>query len=215
MYDTGGSYSVCRPATQDADIARRVSWLRHEADPAAQGRRLALEQERERALAMRQPLTTEQAYRLFGTFLGLIPPLAYMERAVRQSHGREEVVYVIFCVAMNAVCCFVGRWFAGLLGRALSGGRARSGAGLFFLAVPMALAWSVVTGGAGGVPCFGIGALFGAFMAMPVALAGFPLFAILHRHLSRGGMIDERHAWPLAFGIPLTIAAVIMSPLLK
>ncbi len=33
MYDTGGSYSVCWPTTQDVHIAQRLSWLRQEIDP--------------------------------------------------------------------------------------------------------------------------------------------------------------------------------------
>jgi hypothetical protein len=79
----------------------------------------------------------------------------------------------------------------------------------------MALGWSLVTGGLGGALFFGVGAAFGFVCALPVALAAFPVFAFLHRLISRGGMIEARHAWPLAFGIPLTIAAMIMSPWLK
>ena len=162
-------------------------------------------------LAMRQPLTTEQAYRLFGTFLGLIPPLAIFERFFVRSSGEKEFALVFLCAAMNVVCCVVGRCFAGVLGRGLGGGRARSRARFVFLVFGMALAWSAVTGGAGGTLFYGVGMFAGAFVAAPVALLGFPAFAILHRLLSRGGMIDARHAWPLAFGIPLTIAAMIMS----
>ncbi len=89
MYDTGGSYSVCRPATEDIYIAQRLSWLGQEIDPGVQRRRLAWEKEEGRALAMRRPLTTEQAYRLFGTFLGLIPPLALFERTLAEAHGDQ------------------------------------------------------------------------------------------------------------------------------
>ena len=68
-----------------------------------------------------------------------------------------------------------------------------------------------MTGAAGGALGFGIGAIFGIFCAIPVALTNFPVFAVLHRIQSHGGMIEERDLWPIAFGIPLATAALIMS----
>ena len=210
MYDTGGSYSVCRPTTQDFHIAQRMSWLSQEIDTDVQRRRLSWEKEEGRALSMQQPLTTEQAYRWFGTFLGLLPPFAIFERTIMRSRGNEEFWGVVLCVAMNVVCCLVGRWYGGVLGRWAGNLHSRSRAGFALVIFVMAIGWSVVTGGLGGIPFFGIGAAFGPFFAAPVALAGFPVFAILHRLISRGGMIEACHTWPLAFGIPLTIAALIM-----
>lgn len=192
-----------------------MSWLGHEVDPDVQRRRLALEQEEGRALAMRRPLTTEQAYRLFGTFLGLIPPLAIFERTLAKAHGDEAFWLSLLCVVMNMICCLVGRWFGAHLGRRVGDPRRHSRTAFVFVVFILAFSWSAVTGSAGGVLVFGIGAFFGVFCAAPVAFAGFPAFAILHRLISRGGMIEARHAWPLAFGIPLTIAALISSPWLK
>lgn len=191
-----------------------MSWLRREIDPDVQRRRLAWEQEQGRALSMRSPMTTEQAYRLFGTFLGLFPPFALFERFFLTKHDPEFWV-VALCVGMNFVCCLVGRWFGGYLGRWAGNPRTRSLVGFALVVFVMAIGWSVVTGGLGGALFFGIGAIFGAFIAAPVALVGFPAFAILHRLISRGGMIEARHTWPLACGIPLTIAAMILSPWLN
>lgn len=214
MYDTGGSYSVCRPTTQDVHITQRLSWLGQELDPKVQHRRLMWEKEQNRALSMQRPVTTEQAYRLFFTFLGLIPPFALYNRFVTGAEP-DYFPWVWLFVAMNVTCCLVGRWFGGYIGRWAGNPRQRSRAWLALFIIGMALFWSVVTGGLGGALFFLIGALFGPFFAAPVALAGFPVFAILHRLISRGGMIEARHAWPLAFGIPLTIAAFIMSPWLN
>ena len=210
MYDTGGSYSVCQPATQDVHLAQRMSWLRQEVDPGVQHRRLASQREEGRALSMEQPATTEQAYRLFGTFLGLLPPLAIFERALMETKGEEAFWVAAFCAGMNIVCCLVGRWFGGYLGGWAGDPRRRSRVGFALVVFVMAISWSVVTGGLGGLLFFGIGAFFGPFFAAPVALVGFPAFAILHRLISRGGMIEARQVWPLAFGIPLAIAALIV-----
>ncbi len=111
---------------------------------------------------------------------------------------------------MNVICCLVGRWFGAHLGRWAGDPRKYSRTGFFFVVFVMAVSWSVVTGASGGALVFGIGAIFGVFCAAPVAFVGFPAFAILHRLLSRGGMIEARRIWPLAFGIPLTIAAMIL-----
>ena len=216
MYDTGGSYSVCRPSTQDIYIAQRMSWLKAELDPDVQRRRLVWEQEEVRALSMQRPLTTEQAYRWFGTFLGLIPPLALFSRFIATSGVYSDAKLIVaLCVGMNVICCLAGRWFGGYLGRWAGNPRTRTRLGFALVVFVMALAWSVVTGGLGGSLFFIIGALFGPFFAAPVAFVGFPAFAILHRLISRGGMIEARHTWPLAFGIPLTIAAMISSPWFK
>ena len=214
MYDTGGSYSVCWPSTQDLYIAQRLSWLKAELDPKAQRRRLALEEEERRALSMQRPLTTEQAYRWFGTFLGLLPPFAFFNRTFLSVDGGGPFWVTLF-VAMNVTCCLVGRWYGGVLGR--WAGKQRGRGRLWFVAAvfAMALGWSLVTGGLGGALFFGVGAAFGFVCALPVAFVAFPVFAFLHRLISRGGMIEARHTWPLAFGIPLTIAAMIMSPWLK
>ena len=126
--------------------------------------------------------------------------------------NESELMYVALCVAMNAACCAVGRKFGGHLGRKAGDPRSRPWLEFAFCPLFMGLLWGLVTGGLGGALFFGVGAVFGALIATPVALAAFPVFALLHRLHSHGGMIEERQIWPLAFGVPLTIAAMILSP---
>ena len=222
MYDTSGSQSVCYAAPPDYDVVGRLSWLREEI-ARDEGRhkpwRLGHE---ERALSMRNPLTTEEAFAWFGTFLGLFPPFALFGRfiglALREGSSGHlptadgALYWIFFFLAMNAVCCLVGRKFGARLGRQIGDPRAWSWPVYIFSSLVMAVAWAVVTGAAGGAVAFVVGALFGVVCAVPVALLGFPAFAVLHRALSHGGMIEESQLWPLAFGVPLTIAALILSP---
>ena len=112
---------------------------------------------------------------------------------------------------MTTVCCLVGRAFAGHVGRLIGDPRRRSWPGLIFGSLLLAGLWGLVTGAAGGAVCFGFGALFCPFFALPVALVAFPVFATFHRLLSRGGMIEARSLWPLAYGVPGVIAATILS----
>ena len=80
MYDTNGSHSVCYASTTDADAARRLNWLKAEIARYESRRRPWRLSHEDRALAIRNPLATEQAYAWFGTFLGLFPPFAIFAR---------------------------------------------------------------------------------------------------------------------------------------
>jgi hypothetical protein len=79
-------------------------------------------------------------------------------------------------------------------------------------AIAAGFLWACATGAVGGAIVFIIGALFGLMCALPFGLVGFLLFASCHRLLARGGMIDARHFWPVACGIALVSAALILSP---
>jgi hypothetical protein len=217
MYDTGGSYSVCQLAAPDDGVARRLSWLKFELSPDTERRRLAFEREQRRTLSMLRPRTTEEAYRRFGMFLGLLPPLALFGRFLLGLSGDDEMRWVAagVCVLMNLICCLVGRKFGGFLGRRWRDPRAHALPALLVAPFLMALLWGAVTGAAGGAVVVVFGAIFGVLIAVPVALAAFPVFAFLHRLLSHGGMIEERQLRPLAFCVPLTAAALILSPWLK
>lgn len=225
MYDTGGSYSVCQLDVPDNNLARRLNWLSFELSPDTGRRRLVSEREERRTLSMLRPLSTEEAYRWFGTFLGLFPPFALFARMLGKAvedwvsgglptHDGAPYWALLFLV-MNGICCLVGRKFGGYLGRQAGDPRSRSLPAFLLVSLLFGLFWGVVTGAAGGAVAFLIGAVVGVFVAVPVALAAFPVFAVLHRLLSHGGMIEERQVWPLAFGVPLTIAAVILSPWLR
>jgi hypothetical protein len=203
-----------------------LNWLKGELARQEEVRntagRVAEEWRALRANPLDSSVTTEEAYAWFGTFLGLFPPFAlfahiFGDALTRETAGRLPTAdgflfWVLLFLVMNAICCLVGRKFGALLGRKLGDPRAWRWPVFVFSSLLMAVAWGVVTGAAGGAVVFLIGAVAGVFCAVPVALAAFPVFAVLHRALSRGGMIEERRLWPLAFGVPLTIAALILGP---
>jgi len=221
MYDTSGSYSVCYAAVPDYNVAGRLSWLSGElARQEAPGRpaRVSDEGRALRAVSLGDSLTTAEAYAWLGTFLGLFPPFAIFARILGGSFsgggpsGRDFLLWSLLFISMNAVCCFVGRKMGRAVGRRLGDPRALSLPILLMCSLMMAVAWGVVTGAAGGTIGFVVGAIFGVACAVPVALAAFPVFALLHRALPRGGIIESRRLWPLACGIPLVAAAAILSP---
>jgi len=224
MYDTGGSQSVCYAAPRDYNIAGRLSWLRGELARQEAPRKVptvADERRALRAVALGGAQTTAEAYAWFGTILGLFPPFAIFARILwaaydgRTPFTRDFLLWSLLFLSMNAVCCAVGRQMGRVVGRGVGDPRARSLPALLFVALVMAVAWGSVTGAAGGAVGFLVGAFFGVLCAVPVALAAFPVFALLHRALSRDGIIESRRLWPLAYGVPATAAAMILSPWIK
>jgi hypothetical protein len=219
MYDTSGTHSVCYAAPPDNDISVRIAWLKGEverAENSAVAARAAIELER--AQSMLNPTPVDEAYAWFGAFLGLFPPFAIFVRLFGRGVSWEHLFsdgmfffWALLLLVMNVVCCVVGRKFGRVLGRSLGDPREHVWPAHIFLAMLTGLAWGAVTGAAGGAVGFGLGALFGVLFAVPVALVTFPVFAALHRIQSHGGMIEERDLWPLAMGIPLAAAALILS----
>jgi hypothetical protein len=199
-----------------------LSWLAGEVARAEDRGGLSRAAEERRAMSLLNPLTTADAYAWFGTLLGLFPPFAIFGRilghalsegTLRHSPTADVLLFWgLLLLVVNAVCCLVGRKFGAHLGRKMHDPRRWSWPMFLFSSLMMAVAWGLVAGGAGGALVFGIGAIFGVVCAVPVALVAFPVFAVLHRLLSHGGMIEGRRLWPLVFGVPLTVAALILSP---
>jgi hypothetical protein len=171
--------------------------------------------EEEEMLLMHRPVSTEKAYALFGLLLGTLPPAAIFWRMLGQ-HLWIKWPFILgsglflLLLLMNATCCFVGKWMGARVSRWLDDKYGDSWTWKFFMALTAGICWGIVTGAAGGLPAFGIGAIFGALCAVPVGMLAFPTFALLHRLLARGGMIDARHFWPLACGVVMIITALIL-----
>jgi hypothetical protein len=214
MYDTSGAYSVCNAAPTDNDIAVRIAWLRGEVVRAEDRDALRrVEAEIRRALSIVKPVSAEAAYAKFGAYLGLFPPAAIFYRILSEKgfHDAAALFFGTLFFAMNLVCYATGWKFGGYLGRKMGDPRSRKWLEHVFYSMSLGFLWALVTGGLGGVIGIGVGAVVCVFCAMPVALAAFPVFAVLHRIQSHGGMIEERDLRTIAVGIPLTAAAMILS----
>jgi hypothetical protein len=171
--------------------------------------------EEEEMLLMRRPLAPERAYARFGLLLGALPPAAIVLKLawVFLFHGdgwTPTLVMLLFGVPMTLICALVGRLMGRRLAPMLARAERRSRTATVLYALWAGFVWACLTGAAGGAVVFIIGALYGAACALPFGLAGFVLFAACRRLLARGGMMDARHFWPVACGIALTGAALIL-----
>ncbi|MFL6212187.1 MAG: hypothetical protein ACJ74W_25315 [Pyrinomonadaceae bacterium] len=200
------------------DNAPRLRWL-EAAIAAAEQHTQRFRDAREEAemLMLRRPLTNERAYQLFGLLLGMLPPAAIVLRFALWSVPREPDLglfgfILLVGLPMTFICALMGRFMGRRLAPEMAKAERRHWCATIFISLAAGFLWACATGAAGGAIVFIIGALFGLACALPFGLAGFLLFAVCHRLLARGGMIDARHFWPVAGGIALVSAALILSP---
>ncbi len=202
-----------RSQSDEQEVYDRLNWLiavnRYEAYRLSLFRNADDEWQ---AQFVRRPIRTERAYGLFGLLLGGLPPAAIFLRFLQETgpYSRDFSFLLIIALVMNVICMTIGRIVGLKIGRQVDAFERESWHKMILLAGFNGMCWATATGAAGGAIVFGFGAIFGAFLALPVGLLGFVFFTILHRLVARGGMIDARHFWPLACGITMSIAAFIL-----
>ncbi len=172
------------------------------------------EQDELAAEMMRTPMSPVETYKYFGAFLGAFPPAAIFGKTVgyglSAAHAESTLAIFAFCLLMNLVCLFVGGVMGKAFGSMMLRYERRSWSKMLLQTSLAGLLWAVITGAAGGAIFFGFGAVFGVILAVPIAMVAFPLFAIFHRLLERGGQIEYKHFLPIAFGITTIISAFIL-----
>jgi hypothetical protein len=201
------------PLAQRDDVNARLNWLlASEAEAERRARQFRTPREEREMLMMTRPVHVERAFALFGLLLGTLPPAAIFFRlALPITRDGNDYFWLIF-VPMLVVCAALGRVMGRRVGRSIGEFERGGWVRLLFFTIAAAFGWATVTGAAGGVLFFGIGAIFGVFCALAVALPAFIIFTTFHRLLARGGMIEARHLRPLAWAVAATAAALVLSP---
>jgi hypothetical protein len=203
------------PGESAGEIQRRIDFLL--AENAEYERRAALYRSRTEefeTLSMSRPQTTAECYRLLGMLLGAFAPAAYFARfdgfgLVPLTKQGNPILFFLL-LFMNVVCIVIGLNMGKVVGKKMEKFSRASWSKMILFSLLMALFWAAVTGYAGGVIVFIVGGFFGIGFALPVALAAFPLFAVIHRLMERGYLIERKHLLPIAYGISLTISAFIL-----
>lgn len=184
----------------NAEIAREKSLFRDE-------------RERLEAAVMMHPIAPDKVYSYFGLMIGALVPAAIFTRLLWNGGGdlRPEDAFVMILFVLTNVTAAVTGFFSGkLVGRSVAYLHGLS-LGRSLLLLPfLGLVWGMAAGAAGGVFIFVIGAIFGAVLGGLVGAVALPAFALLHRMMKSGEMIDRKHFLPLAFGVTLTICSFIL-----
>lgn len=167
------------------------------------------EREKTEAEMMRHPIQFKRAFAYFGLLLGAFPPAAFFLKFFFQTNGNETGIFFLL-LFVNLVCAAVGFFTGKIIGSIVRELENQSWH-LMLVTLPfIGLFWGIITGGAGGIFIFLIGALFGAIIAAIVGAIALPAFAIFHRLLKKGDVIERNQFLPIACGITFIISAFIV-----
>ena len=161
---------------------------------------------------MNNPYSTKKAFGLFGLLLGSIPPATIFGKMIYEGEmlRSDETGWILLFVAVNVVTAIVGYFSGKKVGQLVTKLEHQTWTTML-LAMPfIGLLWGFISGGAGGILIFLIGAVVGAVMGGMVGAVALPAFATLHRIFKRGDQIESQQFYPIAFGITAIISALII-----
>lgn len=183
----------------NAEIAREKAMFKTEAN-------------RLEAETMSAPLSIKKSFSYFGLMLGTFPPAAVFLRYAMDSGlgGSEDIWIIPVILIVNLVSAIVGFFTGKVVGSIFASLERAPWVAMLAISPLIGLLWGIAAGGAGGFIILIVGALFGAVIGGLVGAAALPAFAIGHRALQRGEMIETKHFLPLSFGITLTICSFIL-----
>ena len=210
-----GSSTSCTNIAVVNDTNTRLNWLLTENFLEKQNKELFRTTQEDTAVQlMNRPVTPQRAYGVLGLALGTFPPMAIFTKILSgmlNGQGNDGVILFPFLfLVMNFACALAGYGMGKVFGKSMFDLERSSWTKMLLILPLIALVWALITGAAGGFVFFGIGALIAPIFAVPVAVVGFLAFAILHRLMENGGMIERNHLLPMAFGISFTISAFIL-----
>lgn len=170
------------------------------------------ERERTEAAMMKNSLSTVQAFSYFGLALGTFSPAAIFTRFLIDSSAlRGEDVWVLGVLAIvNILSAVVGFFSGKLIGKMVREVENYSWAMMILVLPFIGILWGIITGGASGIIILIVGAFFGAILGAAVGSVALPVFALFHRLLKKGDVIDRKLFLPLAFGITFIICGFIL-----
>lgn len=170
------------------------------------------EQEKTAASLIKNPLSNKQVFAYFGLLLGTFPPAAmFIKFFTDAGNFRGDDFWLLGVLAIiNLVSAIVGYFSGKVVGRIVGDLEKLSWTKMLLTLPFVGVLWGGVAGGAGGVIVFVVGAIFGAMLGSAVGGLALPVFALFHRLLKKGDVIDRRHFLPLAFGITFIACAFIL-----
>lgn len=169
------------------------------------------EREKLEAEMMKNPLGFEKAYAYFGLLLGIFPPLVIFCKILFNTGGsrNDGFIFLLFGF-VNLITACVGYFSGKFIGYNMRSLEKTSWSKMILTSPFLGLIWGILAGGAGGVFIFIFGAFIGAFIGGLVGAIAITFFAIFHRLLKKGEMIETKHFLPLAFGTVFTICSFIL-----
>lgn len=134
----------------------------------------------------------------------------FLYQTIGKNPYNDETWIIFLLLVVNFVCALTGYYSGRLIGQIVSQIEKLNWTSMLLIAPFIGILWGVMTGAAGGVFIFVIGAFFGAAIASLVGAVALPAFTIFHRFLKKGDVIERDQFLPIAMGITLLISALIL-----
>lgn len=204
--------SNARSGSDELTEKRLNALLKLNAETAKEKALFATEQEKFEASTIKNPLNSEKTFAYFGLLLGTFPPAAIFLKFIMEGGGfNGDDFWIVGVMAIiNLISAGVGYFSGKLIGKIVRELEQTSWL-VMLLTIPFIGAlWGIMSGGAGGVIVFVIGAFFGAYLGAMVGAVALPIFGIFHRLIKKGDLIERNQFLPLAFGVTFVICAFIL-----
>ena len=170
------------------------------------------EAEKIEASLFKNPMDSEKTFAFFGLLLGTFPPAAIFLKFILESGGfnRNELWILGVMAIVNLIAAVVGFFSGKLIGKVVRELEKTSWLAMLLTIPLIGALWGMLSGGAGGIIIFIIGAFFGAYLGAMVGAVSLPIFGIFHRLIKKGDIIERNQFLPLAFGVTFVICAFIL-----
>jgi hypothetical protein len=160
---------------------------------------------------MTSPINSSQAYSYFGLILGALPPFTMVIKWIGGTTSVEgPSVFLVLLALAGAATGLVGYSTGRFIPVAVRYASKFRFPNRVLLLSMFGLAWGGVSGLVGGLFLSIIGSIFAGILGGVAGAITLPVLVALHSMMRRGDLIETKHFVPIAFGITLTVCALIL-----
>lgn len=158
------------------------------------------------------PLDSKKVFAYFGFMIGVMPPFALVFKIIIETIPVERipVLFIILLAAAGIATGLAGYATGRLVPSAVNATAKFALPNRIALLSLVGLAWGAVSGAIGGLFLFFIGAIFAGIAGGVVGAFTVPVLACFHSALRSGDFIEFKHFLPIAFGITLSLCALVL-----
>lgn len=209
---TSSSYASLVNSDDRIVEQRLAGLLKLNAETAREKELYRSDRERTEVDLMARPVDSRRAFAYFGLLIGSLPPFALVFKIISETMPAERIpVLFLTLLATSGIAAGVTGYVSGtFIPSAISRVTTFSLANRIAMVSLIGFAWGAVSGALGGVFIFLIGSIFGSLAGGLVGAVALPILLAFHSVLRSGDFIELKHFLPIAFGITLTLCALIL-----
>jgi hypothetical protein len=160
---------------------------------------------------MVQPVSSRGSFAVFGGMIGSMPLAAVAFNILASgSVGDADLIWVTILFVAAGLTGAVGFLSGGRVSTVLRNVERMRFPNRIAMRSLVGLMWGGISGAAGGLMFFVVGAFFGAVVGGLIGAIAVPIFAQLHQTVRYGDVVEAKHLIPIAMGITLSLCAFIL-----